>query len=631
MSGGLPLVYVVYTGYHLKGGSWMSRYKRYMGLLLSALMVALPVSFASADNGLDEQAIEEGWRAFQAEHGESHASGGRPEFGPQLIGNPTTAVQVLRIGLRYSYTPTGARSEFYSYNHPQVQVTGTLDAFHVIDKATGKQISAGNPGEIFTVSHNGTSFVVTGPDGAASEAAGPVYFRSSNPANTFKVPSITRLNILTYANWLTPEYRGEMEVARGTATPAGYVNLVNVVELESYLKGNVVNESPAFFHVEALKTQAVAARGYAVANIGRFVRSGYPFDLDDSAGSQVYRGKTSEHPNGNAAVDGTKGIVASYNGKIISAFYSSSMAGHTENYEWTFSGTGNQAQAVPYLKGRYDGPAGTEPDLTTEEGLRAFWASEQAQVYDSRTNSTNPRNRWSFTLSRATLESKLNAVKSFARVISGSSASIGTLQGCEITLRSPSGRAVKVRCTGSNAVWEFWGWDHVRRAFPHPTWGTLNNPAFLDHNRNADGSLESITIIGGGWGHNTGMSQYGANGRGKAGQNFAEIMAFYYKDTVLGSYPIDVKHEPGTGPRTLRQEFVTPTGYGVLELRPTGALKGMNILINETHELKLTEADLAQPLVRINLQQYLAPGQNVIQYNPVGKEGGATALVVIAE
>jgi SpoIID/LytB domain protein len=41
------------------------------------------------------------------------------------------------------------------------------------------------------------------------------------------------------------------------------VNLVNILEVENYVKGVVANESIASFHAEALKSQAAAARGYA--------------------------------------------------------------------------------------------------------------------------------------------------------------------------------------------------------------------------------------------------------------------------------------------------------------------------------------------------------------------------------
>jgi hypothetical protein len=46
----------------------------------------------------------------------------------------------------------------------------------------------------------------------------------------------------------------------------------------------------------------------------------------------------------------------------------------------------------------------------------------------------------------------------------------------------------------------------------------LNNPSELDVAKNPDGIVSLVTVYGGGWRHNLGMSQYGAHGRGKFGQ-----------------------------------------------------------------------------------------------------------------
>ncbi len=46
-------------------------------------------------------------------------------------------------------------------------------------------------------------------------------------------------------------------------------------------------------------------------------------------------------------------------------------------------------------------------------------------------------------------------------------------------------------------------------------------------------SNNEYTFIGGGWGHGTGMSQYGAWGRAEAGFSYEAILAFYYDSTVV--------------------------------------------------------------------------------------------------
>ena len=48
-----------------------------------------------------------------------------------------------------------------------------------------------------------------------------------------------------------------------------------------------------------------------------------------------------------------------------------------------------------------------------------------------------------------------------------------------------------------------------------------------------DSAEQSITFVGGGYGHGIGMSQYGALGRSEAGHTYDQILSFYYDGTVL--------------------------------------------------------------------------------------------------
>ncbi|HUT07327.1 MAG TPA: SpoIID/LytB domain-containing protein [Candidatus Latescibacteria bacterium] len=121
--------------------------------------------------------------------------------------------------------------------------------------------------------------------------------------------------------------------------------LTNVVNLEDYLKSVVPGElSPGQFNaLEALKAQAVAARTYALKNMGQYKQFG--FDLVNTPRSQLYVGMSSEHPISTRAVDETKGEVMRYRGELINALYTSTCGGKTEDVENVFSG-----RPAPYLK-----------------------------------------------------------------------------------------------------------------------------------------------------------------------------------------------------------------------------------------------------------------------------------------
>ncbi len=136
-------------------------------------------------------------------------------------------------------------------------------------------------------------------------------------------------------------YRG-IFVLRPTAKG---VALVNVLNLEDYLKGVVPGEmSPdQYAELEALKAQAVAARTYALKNLGKFKAFGY--DLVDTPRSQVYFGLSAERPLSSRAVEETRGEVAKYSGRLINALYTSTCGGQTEAVEKIFEGS-----PAPYLK-----------------------------------------------------------------------------------------------------------------------------------------------------------------------------------------------------------------------------------------------------------------------------------------
>jgi len=171
-------------------------------------------------------------------------------------------------------------------------------------------------------------------------------------------------------------YRGAVEVR---PSDGGALIVVNVVGLQDYLKGVVPNElSPqAFPELEALKAQAVAARTYALRNKGQFAAQGY--DLCATPACQVYRGFSSEHPLASQAVDETKGRVATYQGELINALYTSTCGGHTEDGANIFE------EGAPYLIGVACAPEreswaevrtsvapralGDDPDLTRSVAL----------------------------------------------------------------------------------------------------------------------------------------------------------------------------------------------------------------------------------------------------------------------
>jgi stage II sporulation protein D len=117
------------------------------------------------------------------------------------------------------------------------------------------------------------------------------------------------------------------------------ITVINDVDLENYIKGVVPSEMPPSWEFEALKAQAIAARSFALANLGKQAKEGY--DLKDNTEDQAYGGASVETNITNKAVEETHGLVLTYDMKIISAYYSASAGGMTNTNAWGGS--------VPYL------------------------------------------------------------------------------------------------------------------------------------------------------------------------------------------------------------------------------------------------------------------------------------------
>ncbi|MGZ4270584.1 MAG: SpoIID/LytB domain-containing protein [Solirubrobacteraceae bacterium] len=121
---------------------------------------------------------------------------------------------------------------------------------------------------------------------------------------------------------------------------------VNVLDLESYVRGVVSGESPSGWPTEALRAQAVAARTYAITtNAG-----GGSFSQYADTRSQVYRGVAGETPSTDAAVRDTQGQVVTYNGAPVTTFFFSTSGGETEDIENSFVGSAPK----PWLKAVQD-------------------------------------------------------------------------------------------------------------------------------------------------------------------------------------------------------------------------------------------------------------------------------------
>ena len=211
-----------------------------------------------------------------------------PAVLPSLTGNGLQAPGTIKIGLAVA----------------QADI-----AFEVAAQALAEPSVTLQPGKTYHVRCSSGSLVLS--DGTADllTAPSPLNVTASSPA------------AVTYNG---RRYRG---LFRFIASPdtSNKATLINTVAVEDYLYGVVPVEMSSGWPTEALKTQAVAARTYALANIGR--RASLGFDLYDTVSDQVYKGFSVEKADTTSAVDGTRGQVLTWQDRPIAAFFHSSSGG----------------------------------------------------------------------------------------------------------------------------------------------------------------------------------------------------------------------------------------------------------------------------------------------------------------
>lgn len=132
-------------------------------------------------------------------------------------------------------------------------------------------------------------------------------------------------------------YRGVVDATAAS----GQLRIVNVVDVETYLKGMGEVRDPTW-PPAALRAQAVAARTYAM----RAMAVGG--EVCDTQRCQVYLGAQAEYGAMNRAVDDTREQVLVFNRAMISAVYSANGGGHSASRSEGFGVA--EDDSAPYLR-----------------------------------------------------------------------------------------------------------------------------------------------------------------------------------------------------------------------------------------------------------------------------------------
>lgn len=356
-----------------------------------------------------------------------------------------------------------------------------------------------------------------------------------------------------------PEYYGRFEIQ----IINNRLQLVNNVNLEDYLKTVVPSEMPSRWNLEALKAQAIGARTYALADVFKTANFDVGYHVDDSVMSQVYN-NTLEQASTNRAILETKGVVMKNNGNFISAvfFSTSSSATGLPGDAWFDGINPKPDQEGPYYSAVYAKDFNGNNiifDINSEASMLAFYKLIHFDTFEK--NSSFHRWRYSpkktevIKQLQTTLKERFSAAPSqVLTYVNGEYISlmipdnIGNFVSIEVTKRGAGGLITSIDIITSTHRFRVYKEYNIRLLFRNITFqtanasqttynGTRSNFNFLPSAYFAIEIIDdTVHFYGGGFGHGTGMSQYGANEMASRGYTYQDILTFYYQNIDFVSW-----------------------------------------------------------------------------------------------
>lgn len=311
--------------------------------------------------------------------------------------------------------------------------------------------------------------------------------------------------------------------------------VLNYVDLENYLRGVVGSEMGPSFELEALKAQAIASRTYTVRYNNKHKSKGY--DLCDTTHCHVYGGMDVEYDIINEAVDKTRGMIITYNGKPIDAVYYSNSGGYTANAKDVW---GND---VPYLVAvKDDYSLGykysswnykiTSDEISSKLSNNGYDVGKVLDIEILKT--TIPDGRVSLVKITGTRGEK-TLTGTQLRTVLGASNICSTLfslkkdgqyNGELGDIYVISNRRSDIETVDLNNAYVIDGNGNITSAKGATSIITEDGTVELNYGSTTDEI--TFTFEGRGNGHGVGMSQYGAQGMAKEGYSYEDILEFYY-------------------------------------------------------------------------------------------------------
>lgn len=332
----------------------------------------------------------------------------------------------------------------------------------------------------------------------------------------------------------------------------GQIQLINVLNFEDYLACVVTSEMSGDCPIDLIKAQVTAARSWSACFMDKHKGERYNVCNDDEC--QRYQGTTFLKEHVLKAVLDTKGEFLVFinelrEQQIQPAFYSKSCGGFSELCEVAFNLEGKAAVSV------FDGDSCKEQTLDlSDEGqfIRFLEMSPSAlkhvycnipalelTKYLGGVDEAGEYFRWRY---EAGADLLLNNLRNKYRIPDASKIidlePISNKPG--VPVRGKGGRyhCFRVSCLGTDGKKKevIIPTQYDVRSFFHESF--LFSSAFtFQVKRNADGSVERVSLKGLGWGHGCGYCSIGAITMALKGKSYREILKHYFpKAELLRTY-----------------------------------------------------------------------------------------------
>ena len=322
-----------------------------------------------------------------------------------------------------------------------------------------------------------------------------------------------------------------------TRLNGGDLTVVNFVNIEDYVKGVITYEMSASWPVEALKAQALCARTYVMSHLNN--HGSYGFDVCNTTCCQVYGGTDRSTSNSDRAVDETAGLYITYNGNLCETYYSSSDGGASEDSENVWR------TAIAYLRGVQDPyESAIAGSVSNYSWTVTYTPAELTSVMQNKgyscstivsftvTQFTDMGNVYKITMVDSNGRT-FSFAKSAARTALGFRSQRYTINGAESQEYYVNGSSSTI--SGNFSSFYAIGGSGTSVLNSGDVYAVTGSGTEIINEESSAQPASSFTVSGTGWGHNVGLSQWGAYSMAKYyNMTFDQIIQFYYTGVTIG-------------------------------------------------------------------------------------------------